>query len=59
MIYRFKAFSRSEVNIDKLLYRQNSALVFIDKTVFSHPINTDKSIKRYKQYLFICLSAEG
>lgn len=59
MIYRFKAFSPIEANIDKLLYRQNLALVFIDKTVFSHPINTDKSIKRYEQYLFICLFAEG
>ena len=59
MIYRFKAFSHIAANIDKLLYRPNLALGFIDKTVFLKPSNTDKSINRYRQYLFICLSLEG
>jgi hypothetical protein len=59
MIYRFKAFSHIDANIDKLLYRPNPALEFIDKTVFLNPKKNDKSINWYKQYLFICLSLEG
>jgi len=59
MIYRFKAFSYIDANVDKLLYRRKIPLGFIDKLVFIHPSDSDKSINRYKQYLFICLSLEG
>jgi len=59
MIYRFKAFNHIAANIDKLLYRPNLALRFIDKTVFLNPQKNDKSINRYEQYLFIRLSLEG
>ena len=59
MIYRFKGFNNADLNVDKLFYRRYLTLGFIDKTVFLNPLNTDKSIKRYKQYLFICLSLEG
>jgi hypothetical protein len=59
MIYRFKAFNHIDANIDKLLYRPNLALRFIDKTVFLNPQKIDKSINRYEQYLFIRLSLEG
>jgi len=37
MIYRFKAFSDIDENIDKLLYRPIFVLGFIDKTVFLNP----------------------
>ena len=59
MIYRFKAFSHIDANIDKLLYRPILALGFIDKMVFLNPSKNDKSINRYEQYLFIRLSLEG
>ena len=59
MIYRFKAFSYIDANVDKFLYRQILALGFIDKPVFIRPSDSDKSINRYEQYLFICLSLEG
>ena len=59
MVYRFKVFSHIDANIDKLLYRPSLDLGFIDKTVFLNPPNTDKSINRYEQYLFIRLSLEG
>jgi hypothetical protein len=42
MIYRFRAFNHIDANIDKLLYRPNLALGFIDKTVFLNPKKNDK-----------------
>ncbi len=59
MIYRFKAFSCINANVDKLLYRRMPDLAFIDKPIFIRPSNTDKSINRYAKYLFICLSLEA
>ena len=59
MIYRFKAFSYFDANIDKFLYRRKLALGFIDKPVFIRPSDSDKSINRYAKYLFIRLSLEG
>ena len=59
MIYRFEAFRDNDLNIDKLLYRPIFDRLFIDKAVILNSLDTDKSINRYGEYLFIGLSLEG
>ena len=59
MIYRFKAFRDNDLIIDKLLYRPIFDRLFIDKAVILNSLDTDKSINRYGEYLFIGLSLEG
>ena len=59
MIYRFKALRDNDLNIDKLLYRPIFDRLFIDKAVILNSLDTDKSINRYGEYLFIGLSLEG